>query len=402
MKVIIPCIMGLERLVGDELEELGFTPEQVRLQNAEVWLDLPDNREALSRGIARTNMGVACGERVEVELAAFKATTFDSFFDQAAQLSWEDYVPDGWFIHVSGYSRKSALFSTSDLQSLLKLAIVRRLLSKRYPGSEELPEDQAQGRFRVRFAFQDDVCSLRVDTSGPSMHKRGYRTQATLAPMKETLAAALLRLMRWEPFSDEALLDPMCGSGTIAIEAARLAAGIAPGVQRRFDGEKWPFLDRELWDEERMGFAEQIDNDAPDEPFIFASDIDENALAVTRKNIARARVEGFIVVQQRDIRQLRMTNLSRETGYREFLMLCNPPYGERMGETDDVRALSRILGRIALTGDQQLQQGLRCGIITAEEHFERDFGRRADKRRKLYNGMIPAMFYQYFRTFPKN
>ncbi|NJP40063.1 class I SAM-dependent RNA methyltransferase [Oscillospiraceae bacterium HV4-5-C5C] len=400
MDIVLPVIMGLERQTAEEISALGYDPAQIKLENALVRLTVPDEREQLSAAVARLNVFCSTAERVQVELAEFEARDFDSFFDQTAALPWEDWISAGQAFHIKGYSLRSQLFSVTDLQRLLKRAIVKRLQETRYHAAAHVPEDENGPILSVRFAFLNDRCALRVDTSGDSLHKRGYRTEANLAPLKETLAAALLGTMRWRPFTDECFWDPFCGSGTIAIEAARLAAGIAPGSTRTFSGETWTFLDSRAFSDARAEAREAEDLTPPEEPFIYASDLDPQALRIAEANAARARVSEFIYFRQADARALTPSKMKELSGYDRMLIIGNPPYGERMFEQDEVVRLIRRLGQIYLQEQQTLPAGLRIGLISSLKGFEKQFGRLADKRRKLYNGKIVTTFYQYFRALP--
>ncbi|MDD4367919.1 MAG: THUMP domain-containing protein [Oscillospiraceae bacterium] len=400
MDIVLPVIMGLERQTAAEINALGYDPSQIRLENALVRLSVPDEREQLSQAVARLNIFCSTAERVQVELAEFEARDFESFFDQAAALPWEEWISAGQAFHINGYSLKSQLFSVTDLQRLLKRAIVKRLQETRYHAAVHVPEDENGPVLSIRFAFMNDRCALRVDTSGDGLHKRGYRTEANLAPLKETLAAALLGTMRWRPFTDECFWDPFCGSGTIAIEAARRAAGIAPGSTRSFSGEFWDFLAGRAFSDARDEARAAEDLTPPEEPFIYASDIDSQALRIAEANAARARVSAFISFRQADARALPPAKMRDLSGYDRLLIIGNPPYGARMFEQDEVIRLTRRLGQIYLQEQQTLPPGLRIGLISSLKGFEKQFGRLADKRRKLYNGKIVTTFYQYFRSLP--
>lgn len=400
MDIIMPVLLGLERICADEVLELGYDAEQVKLEDGLVRLSVGDDPKEVARAIARLNINLATAERVELEVFSFKARTFDEFFDKAESLAWEKVIADEWVFIVNGYSRRSELYSVTDLQRLLKKAIVNRLLDVRYPGRTLVPERESAGTLYIKFAFLDDVCSFRLDTSGEGLHKRGYRLQAGEAPLSETLAAALLRICRWQPFSDEALFDPFGGSGTIAIEAAMMAAGIAPGVNRSFEAERWSALYKAAFVDERKLAVAKESLDPPEAPFIFSSDLDPSVLVIAEENAIRARVRDFIDFRRMDARDITKERLDDITKMERQQIVGNPPYGERMLSEEDIRDLHYDLGRNLLEREE-LPRGLRIAFITSSDDFEYDFGRVADKRRKLYNGMIKCTFYQYFRRYPK-
>lgn len=400
MDIIMPVLLGLERICADEVIDLGYDESKVKLEDGLVRLSVGTDPKEVAAAIARLNVNLATAERVELEVFQFGARSFDDFFDRAEALSWESVIPEDAVFIVNGYSRRSELFSVTDLQRLLKKAIVNRLLDKRYPGRSLVPERESAGVLNIKFAFLDDVCSFRLDTTGEGLHKRGYRLQAGDAPLSETLAAALLRICRWAPYSDEALFDPFCGSGTIAIEAAMMAAGIAPGVNRYFAADRWSDLYRQSFKAAKEEARAAETADAPDELFIFGSDLDPSVLAVAEENAIRAGVRDFIDFRRMDARDLTKERLDDITKLERQQIVGNPPYGERMLREEDIRDLHYDLGKQLLDGDE-LAKGLRIAFITSSEDFEYDFGRVADKRRKLYNGMIKCTFYQYFRRYPK-
>lgn len=400
MDIIMPVLLGLERICADEVINLGYDTTKVKLEDGLVRLDAGDDPKDVAMAIARLNVNLATAERVELEVFKIKARTFDDFFDRAEALPWEQVIPQDAVFIVNGYSRRSELFSVTDLQRLLKKAIVNRLLDKRYPGRSLVPERESAGFLNLKFAFLDDVCSFRFDTSGDGLHKRGYRLQAGDAPLSETLAAALLRICRWTPYSDEALFDPFCGSGTIAIEAAMMAAGIAPGMRRSFAADQWSDLYRKSFTMAKEEAKQHLSLDPPDQIFIFGSDLDAAVLSIAEENAARAGVRDFIDFRRMDARDITKERLDDITKMERQQIIGNPPYGERMLSEADIRDLHYDLGK-HLLDREELAKGLRIAFITSSEEFEYDFGRVADKRRKLYNGMIKCTFYQYFRRYPK-
>ena len=396
----MPVLLGLERICADEVIGLGYAAEQVRLEDGLVRVSVGSDMAEVAEAIACLNINLATAERVELELFSFEARDFDRFFDEASRLPWERYIPEEAAFIVNGYSRRSQLYSVTDLQRLLKKAIVNRLLERRYPGRALVPERSSVGEYHFKFAFLDDVCAIRLDTTGDGLHKRAYRLQAGDAPLSETLAAALIRICRWTPFADEALVDPFCGSGTIAIEAAMMAARMAPGLKRGFAAEAWPAPFPEAFRKKKEAAAAEVDVTPPEAVFIFASDVDASVLHIAEENARRAGVRDFIEFRCMDARDVTREHLNDMTNMERQQIVTNPPYGERMFTEVEAAGLHRVLARNFLE-NKELPKGLRLGLITSSDDFEYDFGREADKRRKLYNGMIKCTFYQYFRRYPK-
>ncbi len=390
--------MGLEACVSDELEALGFAPDRIHKEDARVILDLDQDLAAVSRAVALCNVYLRTAERVELELCRFKARDFDSLFDQAQTIPWEDYLEPRAAITVKGYSRKSQLFAPSAIQSTLKKAIVLRL-QKAWglkPGSQ-LTEDRNFRDRRVNYSIMQDEVSLRIDTSGTGLHKRAYRLAHTAAPIKETLAAGLIMLSRFAPFSGELLYDPTSGSGTFAIEAALLAANMAPGVRRPFSGESWAFLDTTAFAEVKEEALAQEDRESCGEIFLAGSDLDPQAVKIARENAKRAGVAKLVDFQQKDLFDLQAGQLIAAYGQDRVLFISNPPYGERLADAEVAQKIHQGLGELAFyPGSNFTRPGCRLTVITPGD-FETDTGHKADKRRKLYNGMIPCTMYHYFR-----
>ncbi len=398
MNIVIPSLLGVEAIISRELQEMGYDKNRITVYDGQVYLEVDDTGEALSDAVANINLNLRTGERVQIEAGVFPAKTFDELYDGVRELDWENWIPEGWAIHVRGYSRKSELFGIPACQRTIKKGIVERLLSRRGNSiGGVVPEDPDLGIMRIQFSILQDVVHFLVDTSGESLHKRGYRPVSNFAPLKETLAAAMLKIMLWEPFSDEALLDPFCGSGTIPIEAAMLAANVPPGLNRRFAAEQYPFLDTSAFERAREKGRDEMDTAAPDNPFIFASDIDKDAIALAVENATSVNVREFISFSRRDANRISGRDwLSSHPEFKRCLIIGNPPYGERMGDEEEVSAIHKALGENFFTNGG-LQFGVRLGIITSNEGFESEIGVRADRRRKLYNGMIKCQFYQYYR-----
>ena len=350
------CSFGLESVTALELKRLGM--DSVNARDARVYFSADED------AIAKANICLRTGDRVYIELKTFEALTFDELFEGVRAIAWEDYLPkDAWF-PVNADSVGSKLFSVSDIQAISKKAAVTRMMEAHHVSV--LPETGA--RYDIHVKILRNNVSVCLNTSGQGLNRRGYRAANVTAPIRETLAAGLVLLTGWQGGE---FADPMCGSGTIAIEAAMLGAGIAPGLKRPFDAEKWEGF-KQPWKQAR----EQAAQIKKDPPVIFASDIDKKALSAASKNAQAAGVD------------LRLYHANIKDFSRECLVLTNPPYAARLGETKEVHELYRDMGR-ALWGVPKKF------IITADEEFERYFGKRATKKRKLYNGSIRCMFYQY-------
>lgn len=363
----VPCLFGLEGVAGDELRRLGL--ENVRVENGRVRFSGDD------RAMAKANICLRTGERVLLILAEFKAVTFEELFQGVYQTNLEDFIPRNGAFPVKGHCLNSRLMSVPDCQAIVKKAASKRL-GERY-GLQWLPEDG--DKFQLQFSIMNDHAALYLDTTGAGLHKRGYRAVGNAAPLRETLAAAMVLLTRYR--GREIFLDPFCGSGTIPIEAAWIAMNRAPGLQRRFAGEAFPWADKALWQEEKEAARQR---EYRGEYRIFARDNDPKAVSLSMANARKASVDKQIQFQDADATALRLPG-------QEGVLVCNPPYGERMLERRDAQRLYEALGR-------QLRNapGWKQYIITSEPEFERYFGRRADKKRKLYNGMIPCNYYMYF------
>lgn len=363
-----PTLFGLEGLVADELRFHGKLSD-VRAENGRVLFEGSDHT------LAWANINLRCAERVLIRLAEFPAATFDALFEGVRALPWEEFLPKDAAFPVKGHSLDSALHSVPDCQKIIKKAIASRLTQAYGIGWFEESGAKAQ----VQFSIMHDRAEIFLDTTGPGLHKRGYRANANAAPLRETLAAAMVKLARWR--GREPLYDPFCGSGTIAIEAALIAQKRAPGLLRAFDAEKWPFLAPGVWSAAR----EEAVSLADPQPFpIFASDIDPACVDLTRENARKAGVGPTVTVSRQDACSLDFSSL---TG----TLLANPPYGERLLDIEQARALYGRYG--AAAGRSPLKQY----ILTADADFERAFGFFADKKRKLYNGMLRCDLYMYFK-----
>ena len=369
LRLVATCLFGLEKLLGEEIDALGLEREETMDGRVTCFGELAD--------IPRANLHLRCAEHVFVLLGKFPVTTFDQLFEGVRALPWEEWIGKLDSFPVKGHAIKSKLFSVPDCQSIVKKAIVSRL-SERY-GVKWFAESEV--KYQVEFFIFKDVASLMIDTSGIPLHKRGYRPASGAAPLRETLAAALALTAR--PREDVLFWDPMCGSGTIAIEAAMILANRAPGLGRSFAAEEFPQIKSSLWKDARDAAEAAVKKDASFE--VYASDIDENILDVVYENALRAGVEEYMNIFQADARRIEKLD-------RRGTVVCNPPYGERLMTPAEAEQLYRDMGRaFSKLAPWQIY------IITSHPQFERLYGQKADKVRKLYNGMIPCFLYQYFK-----
>lgn len=362
-------MFGLEKCLGEEIDRLGCR----RLETMDGRITFEGDESDL----VAANLKLRCAERVFLRIGSFGAESFDDLFEGVKALPWEMWIGKEDAFPVKGHAIKSKLFSVPDCQSIVKKAVVDRL--RGVYGNQWFSEEGV--KYQIEFFIFKDVATLMIDTSGVALHKRGYRPVSGEAPLRETLAAAMAMTAR--PRDDVLFWDPFCGSGTIAIEAALLQSGQAPGLGRSFAAEAFPQIPAVLWRDERRRAMSEIRQDCAFE--VFASDIDESVLQLARENAERAGVDSMIRFFRADATQIQKQN-------RKGTIVCNPPYGERLMSPREVEVLYRKMGKAfeALVPWQ-------IYILTSMEHFERLYGRRADKVRKLYNGMIPCSLYQYFR-----
>ena len=366
MEFSVPCLFGLEGLTGDELRRLNM--DNVRVENGRVLFS------GDSRALAKANVCLRTGERVLIVLADFRATTFEELFQGVYNTPLEAYIPRDGAFPVKGHCLNSTLMSVPDCQAIVKKAASRRL-GEKY-GISWLPETGA--KYQLQFSLMNDRAQLFLDTSGPGLHKRGYRANANDAPLRETLAAAMVILTRYR--GREFLWDPFCGSGTIPIEAAMIAKNKAPGAYRRFSAEAFSWMDPKLWGEVR---TEAKDREFHGNYRILGSDNDPKCVSLAMANARKAGLGDLI-----DFRDGDATKLSLPCD--EGILICNPPYGQRMMEQQSAQRLYAALGRHLKFAD-----GWKKYVITSEPEFEHYFGKRADKKRKLYNGMIKCDYYMY-------
>lgn len=374
MELIAPCHFGLEAVLKREILDLGYEISEVEDGRVAFYGD--------ADAICRANIFLRTAERILLKVGSFRAVTFEELFDKTKELPWEDYIPqNGKFWVAKAASVKSKLFSTSDIQSIMKKAMVRRM-QERYC-VEWFPENGAS--YPVRVFLMKDIVTVGIDTTGISLHKRGYREVSGKAPITETLAAALIMLTPWR--KDRILVDPFCGSGTFPIEAAMMAANIAPGMNRSFLSEKWDnLITKKNWydviDEANDMICDDVEVD------IQGYDVDSSVIKIARRNAREAGVEHLIHFQERDVKDL---NHPKKYGF----IITNPPYGERLEDKKDLPDLYRAFGESFKRLDSWSAY-----MITSYDDAERYFGRKADKNRKIYNGMLKTYYYQFLGPKP--
>lgn len=396
MKIIITALFGLESLVSEDLVSIGYPKDKITVSDGLISLEVTGGQ--LPDAVARVNLWVRTGERVFVELANFPARSFDELFDGISSISWEDFIPKDFAFHINGYSRKSELFGISACQSICKKAIVKRLLAdRRLLSTDTLIEDERRGLLKIQFGIVADQVSVMIDTSGEGLHKRGYRPLAHQAPIKETLAAGLVRLSRYRPFGEEALVDPFCGSGTIVIEAALAAFNIAPGLNRPFAAENWPIIGKTAFSRARAEAKQLQDQDIPDDIYFFGSDLDNTAVETSVRNAHAAGIDKVVRFSQADAFDQTPEALRKWTGLARQLILCNPPYGERLLSQDEAQEIYKGIAHTYLDEEGNCRKGIRLSVISPDDTFENAVGRPADKRRKLYNGNIRCQMYHYYK-----
>ncbi len=368
MKFAATCLFGLERFVGETVDKLGYK----RLETIEGRVYFEGDESA----VARCNINFRCAEKLFIIVDEFDADTFDALFEGTKAIPWERYIGKNDAFPVKGHSIKSALHSIPDCQRIVKKAIVERLYKAHK--TDHLPERGT--KIQIEFFILRDRAALMIDTSGAGLYKRGYRMGTNDAPIRETLAAALSLIAR--PRKDLLIWDPLCGSGTIPIETAMILKNIAPGINRSFAAEEFDFLPKEIWEEARREAREGItDSDFE----IWGSDIDPEVIEIAKENARRAGVGDCISFFVADVADI-------ETHGKRGTVICNPPYGERLMEINEAEKLYRIMGKAMkrLTNWQLY-------IITSNEYFEKHFGMTADRKRKLYNGMLKCSYYQYYK-----
>ncbi len=369
LRFVATCLFGLEKLVGEEIDALGY--KRVETIDGRVIFDAPLD------AVARCNLNLRCAEHVYIQIGAFPAATFDQLFEGTKALPWEEWIDSTDAFPVKGHSIKSALFSLPDCQKIVKKAVVERLKMKR--GISWFPETGVKKQ--LSFFILKDNASLLLDTSGNGLYKRGYRKDTNEAPLRETLASAMAAISR--PRNDILFWDPMCGSGTIAIEAALRLSHTAPGLFRSFSSERYRQIPLSVWRNAR----EEAKSAISKEPFeVYGSDINPTFLEYAKQNAANAGMDKYITFFEMDVRDI-TTRGKRGT------IVTNPPYGERMLDIESARKLVSDMGKAfsKLTNWQ-------IYIISSDDTFESHYGKKADKARKLYNGMIRCQLFQYYKN----
>lgn len=369
--IIATSTFGLESIVADELKKLGI--DGLTVDNGKVEFS-GDEKDIIS-----CNINLRTTDRILIKVSEFNAETFEDLFQGTKAINWGDIIPANGRMHIEGKSIKSKLFSVPDCQAIVKKAVVESM--KRKYKKDWFDETGAE--YKIEIGLLKDKATLTIDTSGYGLHKRGYRNIAGAAPLKETLAAAMVLISRWNP--SRILADPLCGSGTIPIEAALIGKNIAPGINRNFISEEWGLFPQKLWKDERDEAKSKVNN----ETFrILASDIDGSVLKTARENAEKAGVGDLIAFQK-----LPVEEFSSRKKY--GCIICNPPYGERLGELKQVEELYRHMGNVFSKLDSWSYF-----IITSHPQFQKLFNRKADKNRKLYNGKIQCYYYQFFGPLP--
>ena len=370
--IIATSAMGLESVVAKEVRNLGY---ECTVENGKIMY------QGDEKAIARSNLWLRSADRIKIKVGEFKATTFDELFEKTKALNWEDYLSLDAEFPVSGKSVKSKLYSVPDCQALVKKAIVDRM-RKKYKQVSWFTENGPL--FKIEVSILKDIVTLTLDTSGAGLHKRGYRSGQGEAPLKETMAAALIMLTSWHP--DKPFIDPFCGSGTIPIEAALIGQNIAPGFNREFVSESWNWFDAKIWDEVRMEAEDVANYDQPLD--ITGADIDHRMVEIAKKNSFEAGLGDLI-----DFKQMQVRDLTTKKEY--GVIVGNPPYGERLGEKEAVEQMYKEMGQAFAKLDTWS-----IYIITSHPDFERFYGKPATKKRKLFNGFIRTDYYQYWGKRP--
>lgn len=368
IRMVCPCHFGLESTLKFEITKIGGQD-----------ISVSDGRVAFSGDFStliKANLWLSTAERVLVQLAEFDAYSFEELFQGTKSAPFEDFIGAEDSFPVKGYSLNSDLHSVPDCQAIIKKAAVERLKSKYGISYFE----ETGSLYRIRFSILKNHVSIFLDSTGDGLHKRGYRRSSNAAPIKETLAAGIVDLAHVR--SDSVVCDPFCGSGTIIIEAAYKALNIAPGLKRRFASDNWDIIPQNLWETERKAALEAIRKDT--DFFAYGYDIDPECVALTQENCRKAGIRNRVEIKQADIKEYE--NISNT------VTVCNPPYGERLLEIREAEELYRIMGR-RFNADREHP----CFVISPHEEFEQLFGKNADKRRKLYNGMLKCQLYMYFK-----
>lgn len=372
IQLIATSTFGLEAVAKREIIQLGYS--DIKVENGKITFNCDES------AIPKANLWLRTADRVLLKMGEFKALSFEELFQGTKALPWDEWITEDGEFTVTGKSVDSKLFSVSDCQAIVKKAVVEKLKEK-YK-TEWFKEDGP--KFTIQVSILKDIATLTIDTSGEGLHKRGYRVENVEAPIKETLASAIVSLSYWNP--NRILLDPFCGSGTIPIEAAMIGKNIAPGLQRSFASEKWPRIRDGLWKEARKEAFKSIRQDL--NMRIFASDINPKAIEAAKENAYEAGVDDCIAF---DVKHMSKINVNDDYG----VIICNPPYGERLGDKKEVERLYIEMGKVFNKLDTWSKY-----IITSNEDFEKLYGEKASKKRKLFNGRIKVDYYQYYGPRP--
>lgn len=370
--LITTATFGLEAVVAREVKNLGY--EDVKVENSRITFTGDGN------AICRSNLWLRSADRVLIKMGEFTALSFEELFEGTKALPWEEWLPEDAVFPVEGKSVNSKLFSVPDCQGIVKKAIVEKLKQKyRRQWFEETGP-----RYTIEVALLKDIATLTIDTSGPGLHKRGYRKLTAQAPLKETLAAAMIQLSYWNP--ERVLMDPFCGSGTIPIEAGLIGLNIAPGLNREFAAEKWPQIPADFWKKARLEANDTIRRELKLK--IIGTDIDDEVLSLARYHRKLAGLEGRIHLQRLPVAEIK-------SSYKYGCIICNPPYGERIGDNQEVERLYQTM-----KSSFDVLDTWSIYILTSYPGFENVFKRKADRRRKLYNGRIECQYYQFYGPRP--
>ncbi len=367
-QLVAPCLMGVEKLLSNELKFMGA--ENVKADNGRVFF------QGGADIIARANICSRIAERILILCGRFDAVTFDSLFNGVKKINWGEYLPKNAGCHVVGSCLSSQLKSVPDCQKIIKKAVVESM-KEYYNIKGRLSEDGIV--YKIRFLLLKDNVCIMLDTTGEPLHKRGYRANANTAPLKETLSASIVEIAKVR--KNHIVIDPFCGSGTLVIESAQKALNIAPGINRKFVSEDWHIISDEIWKSERQKARNAVRTDSQFHGIGY--DIDDSALEIARENARKAGVADYVSFKKRDIRDF-------SENYERATIVCNPPYGERLLDIAQAEELYKIMGEKFVEKD-----GYSYHILCPDDDFEKCFGRRASKRRKLYNGMISCQLYIY-------
>lgn len=372
--LITPCFFGIEKILKNEISNLGY--EIIKTEDGRVTYKTDE------KGIAMSNIWLRTAERVLLKVAEFEAKTFNDLFESTKAINWAKYIPYGGEFPVSKASSiKSKLFSTSDIQAIVKKAVVESLKTS-YQEDGMLPETKE--KYPIQVFIHKDIVTIALDTSGMALHKRGYREVSTKAPLRETMASAMVQLTPWQP--GRIFVDPMCGSGTIVIEAAMLGLNMAPGLNREFISEKWTTMDKNIWWDVRKEAFEKMNTDVDFK--IQGYDIDKEAVMIAQKNAELAGVEDYV--------EFKVFNAKNFESEEKFgFIVTNPPYGERLEDKQTVKKLYKDLGYAF----KELKTWSYY-MVTSYEDFENAFNKKATKKRKLYNGRLKTYIYQYIGPRP--